>query len=83
VAVTAEGLEQWWDRLVEADRQHMLNAWQSRPLDEPTKKILDGVQGLPRIRGSFAGRELEEYMPPAVKEFIARKRAETGWQPSG
>jgi hypothetical protein len=81
VAVTGQGLEQWWSELVEADRQHMLNAWQGRPLDQVTRTILDRVPGLPRIRGSFAGRELEEYMPPAVKEFIARKRAETGWQP--
>jgi hypothetical protein len=83
VAVTGEVLEQWSARLVEADRQHMLNAWQSRPCDDATKTILDDVQGLPRIRGSFAGRELEQYMPPVVKEFVARKRAETGWQPGG
>jgi hypothetical protein len=71
------------DKLVEADRQHMLNTWQSRRLDDETRTILDRVQGLPRVRGSFAGRELDEYMPPVVKEFIARKRAETGWQPNG
>jgi hypothetical protein len=63
----------------------MLDVWQGRPLPAETQALLDRVPvpGLVRVRGSFAGHELDEYMPETMREFIRGRRVEVGWQPKG
>jgi hypothetical protein len=71
--------------LDEEQRQHMLNVWQGRPLPQETRALLDRVPvaGHVRIRGSFAGRDIEEYLPDLMRDFLRARRAEVGWQPGG
>jgi hypothetical protein len=85
VTVTDDGLQVWWARLDDAERQHFLDVWQGRPFSTETKALLDRVPvpGLVRVRGSFGGRDFEEYMPDRLREFIRARRVAVGWQPNG